>query len=205
VNIFNQGKHRHESAFTEAAQRKQLNGAVIAQWVVNVVLIVLICLLFGLQARTSDYLQGRGQFADREREQQREFICELLGQLHAPPDSQLYSLAERLHCKQRPLPMADGNDSESSPVPIVGDETPFTSRPTQERTGAKATTSGQAGAGNRATGTKVPASPSAVPSPTRPRTTDPTLSAPPSSQPPPEDPGGGLALCVPLTRLCVSL
>lgn len=204
MRSFKRGKHKAHP-YDEAAPRKTLTGAVLAQWVINIVLIVLICILFGLQAQTSAYLQGRGQFADREREQQRLFICELIGQLEAPKDSQLWRLAERLGCTERPLTPTPGAANSTSPVPIVGDETPFTSDAAQPTPGAKATASGQATAGNGATGTKVPASPSATPLATRPRTTGPTLSAPPSSQPPPEDPGGGLAVCIPLTTLCVNL
>lgn len=203
MRIITRGKHK-EKVYTEAASRKRLTGAVIAQWVINMALIILICILFGLQQRTSNYLQGRGDFADREREQQRAFICELIGQLHAPEGSELWTLAIKLHCTERPLPPRADAAPQSSPVPIVGDETNSTGTPTPAASGHKATATGEAAAGNGHVGTKVPAAPTGstvAPGQQPPPTTPP---APPSSQPPPEGPGGGLAICVPLTSICIS-
>jgi hypothetical protein len=204
VRLTKRGKHK-EKVYTEAASRKRLTGAVIAQWVINMALIILICILFGLQQRTSNYLQGRGEFADREREQQRAFICELIGQLHAPEGSELWSLAIKLHCAERPLPPRADAAPQSSPVPIVGDETNSTGTPTPGASRAKATVTGQAGGGNGHVGTKVPAGTAApTVAPGQQPTPTPTPAPPTSSQPPPEGPGGGLAFCVPLTRICIS-
>lgn len=202
MRSFKRGKH--QSAFTEAAQRRQLNGAVVAQWVINIVLIVLICILFGLQSQTSNYLQGRGEFADRERAQQKAFICELIGQLHAPEDSQLWDLAVKLRCAERPLAPSAGAATSTSPVPDSRDDSYSTSPPAPGTTGPKANASGQAGGPDRTTGTKVPA-PTSAPAPATGSRATGSPTPPPSSEPPPDGSGGGLTVCVPLTSLCVNL
>jgi hypothetical protein len=187
--------------------------AVIGLYVFSIIILVLIMMLFGYQSKFSDYLNQRGEYADRQRTEQKQFICELIAELHDGSSGQLRDLAHRLHCANGPLPPLSSADSSASPAPIAPGTPYFTSPPGDPATGPEASRTGPATGGNRPLGTKVPAgsaAPSGGSSPQagtgRSGAPPPTPDRPaPTTSPPSPAPGGGggVRFCVPLTDLCV--
>lgn len=140
--------------------KRTLNFVVLAQYLYNVVVAVLIGVLFALASQYSDYLNQRGEYADRAREDQRVFFCELIGQLYANPGEQLYGLAEQLNCTQRPRPRPEGTAPRGTAPSSLPRDDFSTGAPS---TGAPDTPAAATGAAPGADNPSAPA-PSAPPS-----------------------------------------
>lgn len=187
--------------------------SIITLYVLSIIILVLIMMLFGYQSKFSDYLNQRGEYADRQRTEQKQFICELIGGLHADAQGQLLGLAKKEGCANGPLPPLSSADSSTSSAPIAPGAPYFTSPPDDPTTGPEAPRTGPATAGNRALGTKVPAGSAAPSGGSSPQAGTGRSGAPPptSDRPAPTTPppspvpggGGGVRLCVPLTDLCI--
>jgi len=183
--------------------------SLIALFVLQILMLGLIMVLFGYQREFSDYLNQRGQFADRERHEQTQAVCQLIGELQADPGGQLQKIAKRLHCPNGPIPRTSGSSSSPSSVPIGPPAGFFTSDPTPGSQAPTAPATPSLTAGNRPTGTKVPA-----PTRTPTRTAAPQTTTPPASTSHTVPAGGGTPtpppptspqLCVPLTGVCVQI
>lgn len=182
--------------------------ALIALMIFQIILLVLIMVLFGYAKEFSDYLNSRGDFADRQQTEETAAVCQLIGLLHADPAGQLQQIATELNCPNGPLPpRADAGSSPSS-VPIGPTPSFSTSQPTRSSGTPTGTATGPLAAGNGPPGTMVPAPPGGPSRTTSPPATEPPPSASPTT------PGGGSpsptpdpspTLCVPLTGLCVTL
>jgi hypothetical protein len=179
-------------AVVDEPTKRTINLAVLAQYIYNLVIAVLIVLILIVMSQFSDYLNQRGKYADRERQQQRDFICELIGQLQANPDDQLYSLAERLRCTERPRPRPPAAPTSTSSVPIGGGGTLSTGNPTPGNQAPTGNASNGLDGSDRATGTKVPAQQT---EPSRTTEPQPTQSPPPTSAP--------SVVCVPVLDMCI--
>jgi hypothetical protein len=179
-------------AVVDEPTKRTINLAVLAQYIYNLVIAVLIVLILIVMSQFSDYLNQRGKYADRERQQQRDFICELIGQLQANPDDQLYSLAERLRCTERPRPRPPAAPTSTSSVPIGGGGTLSTGNPTPGSQAPTGNASNGLGGPDRTTGTKVPAQQT---EPSRTTEPQPTQSPPPTSAP--------SVVCVPVLDMCI--
>lgn len=188
--------------------------SIIALYVLNIAVLVLIMMLFGYQSRFSDYLNQRGEFRDRQAQEQQMYLCELITHLRADPEGQLQELATRLGCDEGPLPPRAEGDNGPTPsaVPIAPNGGFFTGSPTpgsQTATGTVARGNGGRESPTRAEGpsatTSAPRT-TATASPPRassapPTTTSPVVGGAPSSPAPPSG-GGGITLCVPFTHIC---
>lgn len=177
---------------------------VVSLWLFQIILLVLIMMLFGYAREFSDYLNQRGDYADRQRIEENQAVCSLISQLRADPSGQLQAIADRLHCKTGPIARTDGAQSSPSSVPIGPTPSFSTATPTP---GSQAPTGGGSGhhaTGNGPLGTKVPA-PTSAPS----RTPAPQTTTPPTSPSSGGSAGGGsgssVTLCVPLTDLCATI
>jgi len=182
--------------------------SLIALFLIQIVMLVLIMILFGYAQQFSDYLNQRGQFADREHREQTQAVCQLIGELRADPGGQLAAIAKRLHCPNGPLPRASGSSSSPSSVPIDPTTSLFTSHPTRGSRVPTGTATASLTAGNRPTGTKVPVATSGPSRPTGEQTTTPPASTSrsvPSGGETPTPPASPPQLCVPFTHLCAQL
>jgi hypothetical protein len=177
VRIWRRGRHlatpvspiEKPSRSPVLVQRITSPWAVIGLYVMNIVILVLIMMLFGVQSQFSDYLNARGQYANRYRQEQHQYICELIHQLRDGNDHQLQELAVRLKCPNGPLPPASSAPFSTSPVPIGPGSSAFTSPPGRSSENATADGTDSVAGGNRALGTKDPAVTAAParPSPTK--------------------------------------
>lgn len=115
--------HRHAKVTAEplierpsrsATLRDRLNSPwlVIAQYVFNVLVVILIAYVVGNQAQFSDYLNGRGEQRDRERdiaveqaneraERSRETLCNLIEALERDLDTNLATIRAESGCPVR--------------------------------------------------------------------------------------------------------
>jgi len=182
--------------------------ALIALMIFQIILLALIMVLFGYAREFSDYLNQKGDFADRQRTEENAAVCQLIGLLHADPGGQLERIAQDLHCPNGPLPPRTDAPASSSSVPIGPSGSFSTSTPTRSSGAATGDDTGALGAGNGPLGTNVPARTSGPPRTTSPQTTEPPPSDSPSSPgggSPLPIPSPGTTLCVPLTGLCVTV
>lgn len=177
--------------------------AVLAQWLFNVTVIILLMALFGLQSQFSDYLNARGQYADRRAQEQNAYLCQLISHLHADSNGQLQQLAKDLNCVTGPLPAFTAGPS----VPIGPTGPLFTGKPTPTPPASSARGSGR----HRATATPsgAPGSPQPTRAPAS-QTAAPTSEAPPvpsssgAGGASPTSPDPGRRFCVPLLG-CVTI
>lgn len=180
--------------------------ALISLWLFQIIILILIMVQFGYQREFSDYLNQRGDYADRSRIEERKAVCDLIADLYADPSGQLNQLAKRLGCAKGPLPRPSSSPNSSSSVPIGPTGTFSTGNPTPgSRTPTGATTD-RHGGGNGALGTNVPAPTSTPDRPTDDQVTEPppSTSSPVPSGGSPSPPPPSPQLCVPLTDLCLS-
>lgn len=188
--------------------------SIVALYILNIAVLVLIMMLFGYQQRFSDYLNQRGEFRDRQAQEQNQYLCDLITHLRADPEGQLQDLADRLGCGEGPLPpRAEGGiGTTPSAVPIAPNGGFFTGSPTpgsQTATGTVARGNGGRESTTRAEGPSVTTSApraTATASATRtsaapPATTSPVAGGAASTSSSPSG-GGGITLCVPFTQVC---
>lgn len=92
--------------------------AMLAQYVYDVMILVLILFMFGYMQQFTDYINSRGDYRDRQNNDQRLGTCFLISSLEADQEGQLEELAKSLGCPNGPLPRRDGSpDTSSTPDP----------------------------------------------------------------------------------------
>lgn len=200
-------RHRHNRVKSEpliekpsksVTLRERLNSPwlVIAQYVFNILLVLLIAWLAGNQAQFIDYLNGAGEVREREAQRlekeqteradrSRELLCELIASLEADIGGKLERISRTANCDKGPLsPGAsapgDVNGAPSTESPSIGADRP---RGDGERV---APGPGSASGSDPATPRTGGASPSRSSPPPEPSPAQPT-----AAPPPPDDTGNG--------------
>lgn len=203
--------HKHRKVQTEpliekpsksATLRERLNSPwlVIGQYIFNVLIVLFIAYLAGNQSQFSDYLNGKGEERDRERdaavqaaneraEQSREVLCRLIAALEADIGGELERIRREASCPVGPLPNTDEADPDGAS--FEPSEQPSASGPTSmslPSTDPRTTTGDRGGVapGRESSPAIGPAAPSEGDTPP----------ASPSEEPPPpsenpDDGGGG--------------
>ena len=100
--------------------------AIIAQYMYDVFILVLLLVMFTYIGNFTDFINGRGDYRDRVSNEQRLGTCFLISSLEADTKGQLEALARSLKCPKGPLERRDGSADEPStddpPVPMPPDE-----------------------------------------------------------------------------------
>lgn len=179
----------------------------------QIMMLILIMVLFGYAREFSDYLNQRGDFANRQRAAENQAICDLIAELHDNAAGDLQRIANQIGCSNSPLPPRTDVPASPTSVPIAPSGAYSTGHPTGSSAVPTGTAHGSHAAGNGASGTNVPARTSTAARPT-------AAAGPTASEPPPDAasaaPGGGSAsatspsspqpsgpvLCIPLTNVC---
>lgn len=214
-------KRRHRRQEVAPLSPRFTRNIILGNSAFGIVQLVLIAILFGLVYQFGEYLDGRGTIRDRERDQQLQILCDLIGSLSADEQERFMQTDSYLSspCVIDP---ATGliDPGRTSPVPASPSSTGAPSTGTAQPTGATRTAPPATGSPSRTGATSTPGAASttrpAPPtvSPVVPSTPAPVPTPTTTSPPPPaEGDGGGdpglvpgldVLLCLPLVG-CVNV